>query len=161
MPPIPSLMPIGIIETHEQEESYTFLRLPVDHDKLNLDSEVVVWNFHNNALAKCRGIVTELTGDVGSVKITEQNISDTWPEGVDPFGYANPVYIAGLPEECENDVYQPLQTLEMMVPDKQRMELLTNLSAEHQETAGINPAYATIMPQQALLEEGFYEEEHE
>ncbi len=157
---IPALMPIGIIETHEQEGSYTFLRLPVDHDKLDLDSEVVVWNMQNDTLAKCRGVVTELTGDVGSVKITEQNIGSTWPEGVDPFGYANPVYIAGKPEDYEEDVYQPLQTVEMMVPDKARMELLTNLSAEHKDTANIDPAYAAIMPKGALLEEGFFEEEH-
>ena len=160
MPPIPALMPIGIIENHEGD-SYTFLRLPVDHDKLDLDSEVVVWNYHNNTSAKCRGIVTELTADIGSVHITDRLVSNTWPNDVDPFGYANPVYIAGKPEDYQDDIYQPLQNEEMLVPDKSRMELLHQLSSEHKTTANIDPAYANLVPQQALLEEGFFEEVHE
>ena len=158
--PIAALMPVGIIETHDQDNSFTFLRLPVDHEKLTLDSSVVVWNYKDENLARCRGIVTELTDEGGSVRITDTDVAAQWPTGLDPFGYANPVYLAGEPEKVHNDVYQPLQNGEMLVPDDNRMKLLQELAKEHENLSGIGPAHGIMTPVRALLQDGFHEEEH-
>ena len=158
--PIAALMPVGIIETHDEENSFTFLRLPVDHEQLTLDSSVVVWNYKDENLARCRGIVTELTDEGGSVRIVESDIATAWPTETDPFGYANPVYLAADPEDVNDDVYQPLQTGDTLVPDNGRMKLLQELAKEHENLSGIGPAHGIMTPVRALLQEGFYEEEH-
>lgn len=149
--PLPVLMPVGIIETHESENTLTFLRLPVDHNKLKVDEEIVIWNYYNDNLARCRGTITELTESVASVQITNSKIDTNWPEDKDPFGYANPVYIAATDVD---DIYQPLHTTEMMVPDNDRMKLLVELSNEHLNTANIPPAHAvaTTTPQMDIRE---------
>ena len=143
--PLNALMPIGIIEDHHNEDTFTFLRLPVKHSMLELDSDVVVWNYLNNKRARCRGKITELTNEIGSVIITNTDIDDGWPNTTDPFGYANPVYLAANPDTVYDDLYQPLQTTDTLVQDNKEMELLQKLAKEHEKVENVPPAFAAMV----------------
>ena len=132
----PVLMPIGIVESNSDNTDLTFLTIPVDHNHLTLDTPVLIKNSYNNATAVALGVVTELTNSVGSIKLTKTEISPNWPENIEPFGYANPIYIA---EDSES--YTPKINADMFVPDLDRLELLSQLSKEHLRVAQIHPDF--------------------
>ena len=140
---LPVLMPIGIVESNTNNTDLTFLTLPVDHNRLTLDTPVLIKNTYNNAVAVALGVVTELTNTVGAIKLTKSEISPNWPENVEPFGYANPIYIAK-----DNETYEPKIDFDMFVPDHTRLELLSQLSEEHLRVAQIHPDFDAYILQQ-------------
>lgn len=153
--PITAIMPIGVVETSVSDTTRTFLRLKTNHNDTQLDTPVLICNYKDGVLVKARGVITELTKNVGSLMITETNVPDTWPSNYEPFGPGNAIYIA------KDEGFEPMQKTEYWIQSIEQLELLYSLAKDHEQEHGIGPAYASINAVEApLLNGDFTIEEH-
>ena len=130
------LMPVAIVE-ESNNDNIRFVKLPVNHEYLAVDSELVLWNRLEEVQCRFRLVVTELTDREGSARIMEIDLPTNWPVATDPHGYGNPLYIAD-----ENETYEPNKNMDLWVKSPRQMDLLEQLANEHLEVANIPPAYA-------------------
>ena len=137
---IPVAKPIGII-CHPTGNGAIF-EFQDDRDRADAtpDSPVVVWNMvhENNALARFRGFITEVSENTGAFIVTDSEISPDWPDHIDPLGAGNPVYAGQL------DSYEPDMRRICLTTDE--FEHLRDLAEQHEEMTGLKPTIAAMAP---------------
>ena len=139
--PTPCLMPIAVVETHN-DDTITFTRLPVSHDRVQPGARAVIWNTINNtALSKATLEITEVGTSVGSALISKSESVGAWPDGVDPLGPLNPIYML-----LEGSDYEPDASRIFWIETDKQLKLLESLAEEHYTRYGTPPASASIIP---------------
>ncbi len=131
-----ALMPIGIIEESNEDGGIMVLTRPGDGAELRHDTPVVIWNQVGESCARMRGLITEISGQTASFRITGSEIDPGWPERMDPRGRGNPVYL-GAPYG-----YLPLTN---RWASSGEMEMLDEFARRHEEETGIGPTTGYIV----------------
>ena len=136
-----ALMPLGIIEQPiggGSGATFIFAR-PTDGQEIQAGQSITIWDEDRatGAMARYRGIITEIGSHGASLYIEASDIDPNWPSGVDPIRPGNAVYLA------KYDSYDP--DLSRGMGQAWEMEHLREMAREFEHNEGISTSGAAIV----------------